>query len=145
MAVSGASASTLELLGSINESGKTAAAADSNGGAKWGSGRGWDLSGTRHNGSETFVSPSLLPEPVGPRLSKPTAILDVGTPGVYKVEPVSPLTDDGKAKKQSSGNGMWWALGGAAAGAGIGFLLGGPIGAAIGGLLGGLAGFFFGP
>jgi len=146
IAASGASASTLELLRSVAQSGRDAGTADSSNAAKWGSGSGWDRTGSVKNGSDNFVSPPLVPKPLGPSLKKPTANLIVGTPGAYQIkEPENPLTKEGKAKKQGSGKKLWWALGGAAVGAGIGFLLFGPIGALIGGLAAGAAGYFFGP
>jgi len=54
---------------------------------------------------------------------------------------------DGKDKpgffsRLTSGKGLMYGLGGAAAGAGIGFLLGGPVGAIVGGLIGAIGGFF---
>jgi len=54
---------------------------------------------------------------------------------------------DGKDKpgffsKLTSGKGLMYGLGGAAAGAGIGWLVGGPIGALVGGLIGAIGGFF---
>ncbi len=42
----------------------------------------------------------------------------------------------------TSGKGLMYGLGNAAAGAGIGWLIGGPIGAIIGGLIGAIGGFF---
>ncbi|PCI36601.1 MAG: hypothetical protein COB53_08980 [Elusimicrobia bacterium] len=146
IAASGASASTLELLRSINRQARDAAAAASARDARVVSGAGWDQGGLYRVGDDNIVSPSLLPKPMGPALKKPTANLVVGTPGAYRVrEPKNPLNEDGTAKKKSSGNKFWWALGGLAAGAGVGFLLFGPIGALIGGLAAGLAGIFFGP
>ncbi len=94
-----------------------------------------------------FLSPPLVAVPPSGKHKKPTANLVVGEQGsgIKWGEPKTPLTKDGKAKKQKSGKGLWWTLGGAAAGAGLGFLIAGPIGALIGGLLGALAGYFFGP
>ena len=76
-----------------------------------------------------------------------SADLIVGTPGrdSIKDEPKNPLKADGTPKEARSSGGVWWTLGGAAAGAGIGFLVGGPIGAAIGALALGLLAFFLRP
>lgn len=95
-----------------------------------------------------WLTTPLVTTPPRGKYNKPaTANLVVGEQGtgIKWKEPETPLTKDGKAKPQKSGDRLWWALGAAAAGAGLGFLIGGPIGALIGGLLGALAGWFFAP
>jgi hypothetical protein len=143
-AVSTCSAGELGILRSIAESGRRAGKSQSASDAKAKAGQGWDRAGDR---SGDYISAPLVAEPPGGFLKKPTANLIVGNPGqeYVKSEPDTPLTHDGKAKKQKSGNQLWWTLGGAVAGAGIGFLLFGPVGAVIGALAAGAAGYFFGP
>ncbi|HAH07592.1 MAG TPA: hypothetical protein DCM05_13910 [Elusimicrobia bacterium] len=95
--------------------------------------------------SQNFVSPPPVPAPET-GLRKPTGNLIIGDPSrATFTEPKNPLTKEGKAKPQKSGNGTWWTMGGALALGAAGFFLGGPIGAGIGALVGGLLGFFLGP
>lgn len=104
-------------------------------------------SGSLFDGSANggAVSPPPVLVPVRSE-RQPTSDLIVGTPGKDHIkEPKSPLTAEGKPKEVKSSGGVWWTLGGAAAGAGIGFLLGGPIGAAIGAVALGLLAFFLRP
>ena len=132
---------TIDYLGALSDGGKKAAAAELPD-AHLGARAGFDQ-GITHRGG---FSPPLVRIPAAARDRHPQADLVVGTPGKHPLrEPANPLNEDGSAKEQSSGHGLWWALGGAAAGAAAGFFLGGPIGAAIGALIGGLLGFFLGP
>lgn len=139
---SSASAQLVQTLGSVADASQRAASQGDPNAAKADSGRPFE-SGTAQGDGRVSPPPVLAPiiseRPV-------SADLIVGTPGKRQIrEPKNPLTPDGKAKPQKSGQQLWWALGGAVAGAGIGFLLGGPIGAVIGGLLLGALGFIFGP
>lgn len=137
-----AGATTLDALKGMSAAGREAAASGSPQDAKQGSGAGFDSSG-RYDDS---LSPPPVTLPEAGTQKRPGATLIVGEPGKHKIRDVeNPLTKDGKAKEQSSGNGLWWTLGGAAVGGIAGFLLGGPIGAAIGAVVGGLLGWFFGP
>lgn len=135
-------ASDIGVLGTLSRSARDAASQSDSNASKWRSADGWDSLG-----AGDYVSPPLVPEPAGGYLKKPSANLFVGNPGqdYVKSEPETPLTKENKAKEQSSGNKLWWGLGGAAVGAGLGFLLFGPIGALIGGLVAGAAAFYFGP
>lgn len=135
-----ASAQVLGTLGSADAASRNAAASSDPAAMKKDAGAVWDTA----SGSGAVSPPPVL-APVRSERA-PTADLIVGTPGKREIrEPKNPLTPDGKAKPQKSGQRIWWTLGGAAAGAGIGFLVGGPIGAAIGGLAGAILGFLFGP
>ena len=139
---SSASAQLVQTLGSTADASQRAASAGDPNAARLDAGRPFDAGMAQGDGR---VSPPPVLAPI--RSERPvSADLIVGTPGKRQIrEPRNPLTPEGKAKPQKSGQQLWWALGGAAAGAGIGFLLGGPIGAAVGGVLFGVLGFIFGP
>lgn len=139
---SSASAQLVQTLGSVADASRQAASQGDPNAAKADSGRPFDSGMAKGEGP---MSPPPVLAPIRSERGV-SADLIVGTPGKRQIrEPKNPLTPEGKAKPQKSGQQLWWALGGAVAGAGIGFLLGGPVGAAIGGLLFGVLGFIFGP